>query len=715
MMDIPRRFRIPLAAACLLSAFTPGISSGQSTTLDDLLRGLREDQPAPETSSEPAEPVVPEFLRESEPAQPASPPQKATAKPAATPKAAQTPATPTTTPKPEARESSPAAAPKTPPADNSLPEYSEDEVNPFLMSNLNEVLRGRAPDSVRVNLTFPGASELLTQEQVTLGAAIVQGLGLRTDLKPLLITYGPRLVPGRFNVLIGTKTELASILSPDLSQEIGESGMCLVPMPGYQEEPVLVITGTTQKGIHESVLALGFVNMDLPAAQFLSIRRVLFPETPPYFGQPPVNPGDTYTFAQLQQIGAPIRPVRTGGIGLQIFFPADIFDRPSAKVNMMVHFSVGQNTRRSSDALVVRLNGSEVLRTPWGETIPSDNEGRFVTFSLPIGKFQSGRNLLELTTDSGGSSQFSLSPRGLPANDLLIFTDSSIEIPNVPRGARLPDLKLTSRTLYPFVGQPDGSEISFLLTDNRSETVCAAWMLIAKLSQTSNTFLYGSEVSFTYANPDRHLIVIGAQSRIPTTLRERIPEASFSELGSSKNEEEIEYSEEEREPTAIERFFSGIRDEFKKIEVNQPTDEDGDGVLSPEERSSSRTPIGSRAVMTSFPSPETDSRWVLVVTARTDELLLDRVRELVTVPFWSQIDGYLFSWNDTPSSVRAFLPDKSFREVSFRETIVPIPWGYGVSLRIWYIFSALVFLAFILMTLLVLKHMDRTIAQRRKE
>ncbi|MBC2601301.1 cellulose biosynthesis cyclic di-GMP-binding regulatory protein BcsB [Puniceicoccus vermicola] len=715
MMDIRRRFRLSLAAACILSAFTPGISSGQSTTLDDLLRGLREDQPAPDTSSEPAEPVVPEFLRESEPAQPASPPQKATAKPTATPKAAQTPATPTTTPKPEARESSPAAAPKTPPADNSLPEYAEGEVNPFLMSNLNEVLRGRAPDSVRVNLTFPGASELLTQEQVTLGAAIVQGLGLRTDLKPLLITYGPRLVPGRFNVLIGTKTELASILSPDLSQEIGESGMCLVPMPGYQEEPVLVITGTTQKGIHESVLALGFVNMDLPAAQFLSIRRVLFPETPPYFGQPPVNPGDTYTFAQLQQIGAPIRPVRTGGIGLQIFFPADIFDRPSAKVNMMVHFSVGQNTRRSSDALVVRLNGSEVLRTPWGETIPSDNEGRFVTFSLPIGKFQSGRNLLELTTDSGGSSQFSLSPRGLPANDLLIFTDSSIEIPNVPRGARLPDLKLTSRTLYPFVGQPDGSEISFLLTDNRSETVCAAWMLIAKLSQTSNTFLYGSEVSFTYANPDRHLIVIGAQSRIPTTLRERIPEASFSELGSSKNEEEIEYSEEEREPTAIERFFSGIRDEFKKIEVNQPTDEDGDGVLSPEERSSSRTPIGSRAVMTSFPSPETDSRWILVVTARTDELLLDRVRELVTVPFWSQIDGYLFSWNDTPSSVRAFLPDKSFREVSFRETIVPIPWGYGVSLRIWYIFSALVFLAFILMTLLVLKHMDRTIAQRRKE
>ena len=581
------------------------------------------------------------------------------------------------------------------------------------MSNLNEILRERSSDSVRVNLTFVGAGELLTQAQVTQGAAIVQGIGLRTELKPLQITYGARLVPGRFNILIGTSNELRSVLSPELIEGIGNSGMCLIPMPGYEEEPVLVITGTSAKGINEAVLALGFVNMDLPAAQFLSIRRVLFPETPPYFGQPPVNPGQSYTFLQLQQSGAPIRPVRTGGIGIQVFFPADIFDRPTAKVNVTIHFSVGQNTRRSSDALIVRLNGSEVLRTPWGETLPADYEGRIVTFSLPIGRFLSGRNLLELTSDSGSASEFSLSPTVAPANDLLIFTDSTIEIPNVPRGTRLPNLKLTSRTLYPFVGKPDGSEIAFLLTDNREQTVCAAWMLISKLSQVSNVFLYGSDVSFTFANPDRHLVVIGAQSRIHTKLRQLIPETSFSELGSSKNDEEEYFDDEEREPTAIERFFTNISGEFKRIEADDP-----DGIEGAEgsiEDGESRNPIGSRAVMTSFASPEKEGKWVLVFTARTDDLLLERVRQLVKTPFWSQINGYQFSWNDTPSSVRALLPEKSFSEVSFRETIIPVPMGYGVSLRVWYIFSAVVFLTFVLMTLLVLKHMDHTIAQRRKE
>ena len=669
-----------------------------SSTLDELLRGLREERDAPEQKAVEDEPAVPDFLRETSGQEPSAD------RPRATPPTDRTAPGERGAPSPP-----PEPGPGTP-----LPEFKEDELNPFLMSSLNEILQGRAPDSVRVHLTFPG-SGLLTQEQVTLGAAIVQGLGLRTDLKPLLITYGPQLVPGRFNVLIGTTGQLGPVLGARLVREIGASGMCMIPMPNYEEEPVLVVTGADAKGINEAVLALGFVNMDLPSAQFVSIKRVLFPETPPYFGQPPVNPGATYSFADLKAVGAPIRPVRSGGIGVQVYFPADIFERPSAPVSASIHFSFGQSTRRTSDAILIRLNGTEIVRTPWGETQPSDFGGRLLNFSIPIGNFLSGRNLLEITTDSGGVSEFSLSPSATPASDLLVYDDSTIEIPNVSRGTRLPDLRKTSRTLYPFVGQPDGSEISFLLTDNREETVCAAWMVIAKLSQISNTFLYGSDVSFTYANPDRHLIVIGALSRIPNTLRERIPDANFSELGSSKDRDENAFAEDEREPTAIERFFTNLSNEFKKIEINEPGDE---ATGAPGTQAGSRSgsgSIGSRAVMTSFPSPETQSRWILVVTARTDDLLLERIRQLVRIPFWSQIDGYLFSWNDTPNSVRSFQPDKSFSEVSFQDTIVPVPLGYGVSLRVWYVIAGVVFIVFVLMTLLVLKHMDRTIARRRSE
>ncbi len=693
-----------LGVVCL-SAFLPPAANAQSSTLDELLKGLREDQGEEATTVEEEEPqtgVMPEFLR---PPDDEAAPQAGT-EPPPPPRPDNRGAT-TPPPAPATRPEAPAPGPSQP-----LPEFAEDEFNPFLMANLDELLQSRSADSVGVHLTFPQA-DLLTQEQVTLGAAIVQGIGLRTDLKPLQITYGPQLVPGRFNVLIGTTDQIGSVLGRELVEEIGQSGLCMFPMPGYEDEPVLAITGTSQKGINEAVLALGFVNMDFPSAQFVSIRRVLFPETPPYFGQPPVNPGRTYTFLQLQEVGAPIRPVQSGGIGIQIFFPADVFRNPAPKVNLSIHFSAGQNARRSSDAIVARLNGTEVVRTPWGETIPSDLGGRMLNFSLPIGRFLSGRNLLEITTDSfSGGSGFTIGPQALPANDLQIFTDSTIEIPNVPRAAPLPDLRVTSRTLYPFVGSPDGSEISFLLTDNREETVCAAWMLIAKFSQMSNTFLYGAEVSFTIANPDRHMIVIGRQSRIPTTLRERIPEASFSELGSSRDEEEF-FAEEEREPTAIERFFSSLRDEFVKIEVTQPEEGEEEGAAGQTGEEASG-PIGPRAVMTSFPSPAAEGRWVLVVTARTDTLLLERVRQLVRHPYWSQITGYLFSWNNTPNSVREFQPEQTFGEVTLRD-IVEVPFGYGVSLRIWYLFAGTVFLVFVLMTLLVLKHMDHTIAQRRQE
>ncbi|MEM0965554.1 MAG: cellulose biosynthesis cyclic di-GMP-binding regulatory protein BcsB [Verrucomicrobiota bacterium] len=699
-LGIDRFARPSLVVALCFAAHS--FSLAQSSTLDELLRGLRDDQgtsevsPADETGTQ-----MPQFLREPPTERPASPSEEAEPTQDLAPSSSSNPTTlPETT-----------QATAFPEINETTPSFEEDEINPFLISNLDELLQRLTPEAVQTHLVFAGAASELNQEQVTLGAAIVQGIGLRTDLKPMLITYGPQLEPGRFNVLVGTIDQVGSVMGARLVEEIGESGLCMIPMPNYESEPVLVITGTSQRGINEAVLALGFVNMDLPAADFVSIRRILFPETPPYFGQPPVNPGETYTFLQLQQVGAPIRPVRNGGIGIQIYFPADVFDRPAAKVNLSVHFSVGQNTLRSSKAMEVRLNGTEVVRAPFGETTTSEFGGRYLNFSVPIGKFQSGRNLLEITTDAGSSSAFSLGPTGVAANDLLVFTDSTIEIPRVPRGAILPNLRLTSRTLYPFVGQPDGSEISFLLTNNEKETVEAAWMMIAKLSQISNTFLYDAEVSFRAANPDRHLVVIGSQSGIPTTLSEQIPPASFSELGSGESEDEA-FAQEEKGPNIFQRFFASLANEFRKIEINEPADDGPEGAQIQEAREES---IGPRAVMTSFPSPETTGRWILIVTARNDALLLERVRQLIRLPYWSQINGYLFSWNDTPNSVRAFLPDKRFSEVSFRETIVPIPWGYGVSLRIWYLFAAVVFLVFVLMTLLVLKHTDQTIAQRRKE
>lgn len=640
-----------------------------SSALDDLLRGLRETQPDTTTEQEPTPPrpgTPPEFIRETTP----------------------------TTRSAERR-----------PADRTT---IETDSNPYLMSELNRILSGMAPDAVRVHLTFPGAGNL-SQEQVTQSAAIVQGLGLRTDLKPLFITHGSQLIPGRFNVLVGTFREIGEILGSDLERRMGNSGIALIPLPGYPDEPMLVVAGEDSRRINEAILALGFTNIQLPRANFVSISRVLFPDVAPYFGQPPVMPGRTYSFLELRQSNAPIRPVTTGGIGIQVYFPADIFSRPNAEVSISIHFMAGQRTIRSSDAMIIRLNGSDIARRPWAEAQPSDQGGRLVNLSVPIANFLPGRNLLEITTDSRTHSSFALDATGAVAQDFDIYEDSTIEIPSVPRLARLPDLRLTTRTFYPFIGQPDGSEISFLLTDNRTETVNAALMAIAKLSQMSNTFMYNADVSFTFANPDRHLVVVGPQARIPRTLRERIPSESFSEIGSSDRDTEL--SDETRPPPNLfQRMGSAIANEFVKIQVDQPDD-------SVEPGAAQQTPsaIGPRAVLTSFPSPENVNRWVLVFTAANDDLLSERMRQLIRHSYWSQVRGYLFSWNDTPTSIRFFLPERRFSEVSFSETIVGIPpFGIGVSLRIWYIFAAIVFVIFCLATLALLKTTDKTAGKRRE-
>jgi len=658
---------------CLLMFLTTlGLSAqqrGSSSALDDLLQGLRETQPDPRSQESipdrrPDSP--PDFIRDTISTE-------RTAEPRSAERVASTA------------------------SDSSL-----------LISDLNQILYNMAPDVVRVHLTFPGAGNL-TQEQVTQASAIVQGLGLRTDLKPVFITHGPQLIPGRFNVLVGTLQELREVLDSDLERRMGKSGIALLPLPGYPEEPMLVIAGQNTRGINEAILALGFTNIQFPRANYVAISRVLFPDIPPYFGQPPVMPGQTYSFEELRQVNAPIRPVSTGGIGIQIYFPADIFSRPNSEVSISIHFSAGQRTLRSSDAMIIRLNGSDIARRPWAETQASGFGGRMVVLSVPVSNFLPGRNLLEITTDSRAHSSFAIEAMASPVQDFQIYDDSSIEIPNVPRLARLPDLRLTTRTFYPFIGQPDGSEISFLLTDNRTETVNSALMVIAKLSQMSNTFMYNADVSFTYANPDRHLVVVGPQARIPRTLRERIPSESFSEIGSSDRDTTLS-EEVQRPPNLFERFASAVANEFVKIQVDSPDDS-----VDPAVAQQTAAAIGPRAVLTSFPSPENVNRWVLVFTAANDDLLSERIRQLIRHSYWSQVRGYLFSWNDTPTSIRFFLPERRFSEVSFSETIVSIPLlGFGVSLRIWYIFAAIVFIIFCLMTLTLLRSTDRTAGKRRE-
>lgn len=575
----------------------------------------------------------------------------------------------------------------------------------FTMADLNDIIQAQGMDLVRLHICFPTTS-VYGHTELTQGAAIAQAIALRSDLRPLNVSTGRTLLPGRLNVLVARKDELTAFVPEAILGRIGLSGIAMVPFPNFPDDPVLVITGQDDEGINEAILALGFTNETFPAAPFLTISQVLFPEQAPFFGQPPLNPGASYSFETLISQGAVVRPTTGGGISMQLFFPSDVFTRPTSEVSVNVHFSLGQATLRSSDAIIVRLNSRDVVRRSWDETDPSDLGGRMVRVGLPLTSFLPGRNIIEITTDARAGGEFSLGGRVPAINDFQIFTDSSIEIPNIRRNARLPDLRIAARTGFPFIGQPDGSDISFFVTNNNPETVSAAWTLISKIAQMSNAFMYAADYSFSGWQRSRHTILVGPQSQIPANLRQVIPAESFSELGPSqiRSEREDEY---EQRSTGIGRWFTNISGEVVRIrrDGSAETREEEDEEIR--EVAGTTQSIGPRAVLTSFVSPENPNRWLLVLTAGNNELLLDRTNQVVRHPYWTQIRGFLFSWNETPSSTRFFMPDREFREVSFTETIVPMPFGIGISLRLWYVLIACLLLLFILATLALLPLLDR--------
>ena len=581
-----------------------------------------------------------------------------------------------------------------------LPDYG------FYLSELGNLIRRREGSVIRVHLVFPGI-EAYGPAELLQGASIAQALALRSQMRPLQVDGGPNLFPGRLNVVVALRSELESVLPDALLQRIGRSGIALVPFPGFDDEPILVLTGRDTESLNQAILALGFANQSLPRASFASISSLALPEQPPFIGHPPLQPGNRYSFGQLVEMGASLRPGSGGGIALQTYLPADVFSEPRSTAELAVRFSIGQRTLRRSERMVVRLNGEELVRRSWQDTERSSTGGRFLRLSIPMERWLPGTNLIEITSDAPLSQAHSLIGGTSPEEtDFQVFTDSTIRLPEVRRHTRLPDLRTTARTAFPFIGQPDGSDLAFFVTENNPDSVAAAWTLAAKMSQVSNTFMYEADFRFDEPAPERHLVVLGSRPTLPRELRERIPEEIFRIGDTAVQPEPVERAQDQEESSERWGWLTNLRGEVVRLEEPASKAEESRAESS---RTRQRREIRLRdqAVLSSFAHPSRDDRWVFLLTASDSNRLLERTQQVVRHEFWTRVRGEAFTWAETPDSSQYIVPDPPPEPVSLQASIVPLAFGYGVTLRLWYFIIAGLLVLFIIATLVILPIIDR--------
>ncbi len=232
----------------------------------------------------------------------------------------------------------------------------------------------------------------------------------------------------------------------------------------------------------------------------------------------------------------------------------------------------------------------------------------------------------------------------------------------------LPDLFITSRTMFPLIGQPDGSEISILVTASDPDTVHAAWTFLGKAAQMANTLLYSASVSYTTLNQRQHQIIIGPLETLPKEYRSGITEKWLKSTGQKQSETA---NLQPREPEKNLQYF--LAEQAGKIRPTpHPTatpDAEGEHIVSD----------AYSAYLSSVANPATTGKWALILSAIDGATLEKRTSELVQPAFWSRLKGSAALWSSDPAKMHLFLPGVGAKQSAFDDREVQLPLGERLS------------------------------------
>jgi cellulose synthase operon protein B len=570
------------------------------------------------------------------------------------------------------------------------PAPNSDALGPYL-SQLRTILNG-STKPLLVHLCFVGQKEI-TNVQLAQGASIVEALALWANYRPILVSAGPGIEADQFNVLVGTVNDCRNYLSPQEAEQATHSLLSIRRLSRAEDGYLLLVLGRALEEIDDAVLSLGLVRVQFPDSAFAQIDQVILPPAPPFFRQEPLRPDFEATFEELKADGVLFAPLAGGGISCQLFFPGYVRIDKGAEATLRVHFSGHTRTFRSSSSVVAKLNGQELGQPQIGT---SSSEGSQAEFKFSVEHFQPGMNLLTI----GGPEAQS---RVQTNQDLRVYSDSSLELPKLPSDPKLPDLRLETRTFYPFIGQPDGSNLAVVLADHDMATIEAAWTLLARLAQSANTFFYAAQFTWGDYDPRRHALIVGGYSHLPPYAQKLVALEAFEEAHVNTPLADLEEAASGTNLKQLIAYFLHPNDQAKARSQAEQTPN------SPVQQGVARYELG---VMVSSPPALPGLGWKLVVTGFGKDAPLPQVKRVVQPAFWNQIRGDIVRWGDLPATLQAHVPgEKNPNDVNL---MVEFPFGERLDYRLWLGLVAVLVILFVMFTGWMLGKMDQDLTLRTK-
>ena len=486
------------------------------------------------------------------------------------------------------------------------------------------------------NICMP-SSGAMTDEHLSLGAIVTQGLALAVNNQPFRVSTATALRPGMDNVVIGTMNELAPFLTATEVGTINGSFLAIKSLPGDPTHCMIIVSGRSAQEVKQTALALGMVNFPLPDSKYAIVDQMTLPEKACVRNAPLRLPG-LYSFRQLGFKTTTIKGWNTGTYTLKLYMPGDISHEDQSNAELRLHFVYGAGFRKDS-AFNIFINNQFQTAVRL-----KDVEGEMHTdhrLYLPMQAFQPGLNELVLAPKMVPlvSNQCEI----LQDENLqfTLYDDSDFVFPKALRKARLPNLGLFSQTAYPYSSPPDGIETAVFVGGRAPETACAAWTLMGKMAQISGALLSNTEISSKLPRSRKSLLVVGPRDEIPQEILAKAP-VSPLQVGKMRYIVSTSLKPEKYATSPIEEFLMKVRGQ--SAEKNEPE--------PPSTANLSMTAdLIDDIVAEQFESPFHTGYPVTVVTAWDADNLLAGINILQEREFWDSLAGDLAVWSTRPNSL----------------------------------------------------------------
>lgn len=490
------------------------------------------------------------------------------------------------------------------------------------------------PYKLHVVTTSPSGMQ---DQHLNWGALVTQRAALYLKYRPYEFTHGSSIITNSDQVVIGTRDEIASYV-PDIANNISNSFIGIYPNPKDPRYFILVISGSNVEGVSKAVRAFSAMSFPLPASPTMDVSDVALPPIAPRENPLMAQPSTSYRFSQFGFRSGTLQGMNTGGFRFVVNMPADFYVAEHVNLRFRLHFAHGARLRPDS-VFNIFLNGRFenviYLNTDSGSVY------RDYALNVPLRSFDKGENIVEFVPQMVPlvSDQCEI----IQTENLLftLFDDSIMDVPAATRYVKMPDMRLTARTGFPYLESTTGSSCGVHVASTDSGSIAAAWMLMAKLSRVAGAPMTEALVSFRPPPPERELIVVGLNSNIPEQLRS----AAHVKFDSAGKFAEVFNTMPEGTATISQGFLGFLRS--LGLDTTEPPAAPSKKLATV----SGTNPTADWGVLLQFQSPNASGKTVTLCTAGSGEILQARVASLVKDEWWTSIYGDTMVWGEPLRSI----------------------------------------------------------------